>query len=65
MFDLNAFEGFGLLYLLVNFGDDGLEIIFILELQLLMMAPTLVWRSPLEYFGEAEKDLRFPAGGLS
>ena len=45
----------------MDFSDDGVEIIFILELQFLVMAAALIRCAFLEYFGEAKEDFCFPA----
>ena len=45
----------------MDFSDDRVEIILVLELQLLVMAPALIRRAFLEDFGEPKEDLSFPA----
>ncbi len=49
----------GFLYLFMNFSNDRVEIVFILELKLLMMAAALIRGTFLQYFRETEEDLSF------
>lgn len=41
------------LNLLLNFADDGVKVILVLELELLVVGPALVRGPFLEYFGES------------
>lgn len=49
------------LYLFMNFSDDRVEVVLVLQLQLLVVATALVGSSLLEDFGEPKEDLCFPA----
>ncbi len=58
---VNKLLRYWFLYLFMNFSNDGVEIILIFELQLLMMAATLIRCTFFEYFREPKEYLCFPA----
>lgn len=64
MFILNSLIGLSFVDFFVDFSNNGLEIIFILELQLLMVASALIRGALLQYFRESKKYFGFPPWGL-